>query len=190
MIEFSNSPIAVISTLTLIGLLAVSTVSDLAEHRIPNQLLLPALVIGLTLHLIDGGISAVLTSLGGFTVGLAFMLPLYLMGGMGAGDVKLLGVAGDFLGPWGVLVAGTVTLIAGAVLALVFVAWQLGSRAVAEQPATGIEGHAGPETRSRDGNPASAQVRGASFAYAPAISVGVVFAMWQQGLLTALLPTG
>jgi prepilin peptidase CpaA len=190
MIEFSNSPIANVSTLTLLCVLAVSTASDLAEHRIPNQLLLPALIIAVGLHLIAGGMPAVLTSLAGLTVGLAFMLPLYLMGGMGAGDVKLLGVAGAFIGPWGVLVAGTVTLIAGAVLALVFVAWQLGSRAVADQAATYMEAHAGPETGSRESNTASAQVRGASFAYAPAISVGVVFAMWQQGLLTALLPTG
>jgi prepilin peptidase CpaA len=37
---------------------------------------------------------------------------------MGAGDVKLLAAAGSFLGPYGALVGGLSTLLAGGVLAI------------------------------------------------------------------------
>lgn len=189
--EYLSNPMALILSLALLAVVAVSTASDLAEHRIPNALLLPALLVALGLHLIAGGMPAAIHSLGGFVVGFAFLLPLYLMGGMGAGDVKLLAVAGAFLGPWGALIAGIVTLIAGGVLALLLVAWQLGRRFVAHLQATDIRsGTPLTDADPRRGDAPAATVRGTGFAYAPAIAVGVVFAMWQQGLLMALVPTG
>ena len=54
-------------------------------------------------------------------MGLALFLPFYLLGVMGAGDVKLMAMVGAFIGPSHVLWAALYTLVAGGVLALVWV---------------------------------------------------------------------
>jgi prepilin peptidase CpaA len=46
-------------------------------------------------------------------------LILYLMGGMGAGDVKLMGAAGAFLGAKGVAIAATISVLIGLAYAIV-----------------------------------------------------------------------
>ena len=51
--------------------------------------------------------------------GIAFFIIPYLMGGMGAGDAKLVGAIGAIIGPKGVLIASLFTAIAGGVYALI-----------------------------------------------------------------------
>ena len=51
-------------------------------------------------------------------MGVGLFLPLFLLRGMGAGDVKLLGAVGAWLGPAVVLWAGLFATLAGGVLAL------------------------------------------------------------------------
>ena len=65
-----------------------------------------------------------LWSLGGAAAGLLILLPVYAIGGVGAGDVKLLAAAGSFLGPAGTLIAAVATLGAGGVLALAALGWR------------------------------------------------------------------
>ena len=103
---------------SLLAVLIISSVTDLAWHRIPNVLLLSALVLALILQASGNGLDGMLSAAAGLLVGLAFLMPLHVMGGMGAGDVKLLGVVGAFLGPWGAFVAGVAALIVGAILGI------------------------------------------------------------------------
>jgi prepilin peptidase CpaA len=58
-------------------------------------------------------------SLAGWAVGVALFLPMFLLRGMGAGDVKLLGAVGAWLGPMGALWSGLFAIFAGGVMALV-----------------------------------------------------------------------
>ena len=108
----------------LFVVLVVAVATDLTNHRIPNLLLWPALSLALMLHIMSGGIAGLTTAAGGLTLGLAMLLPVYALGGMGAGDVKLLGVVGSFLGPWGAVVAGMATMMAGAILGITVIVWQ------------------------------------------------------------------
>ncbi len=171
---------------SLLTVLLVSSVTDLAWHRIPNALLLPALVLALILQASGDGLDGLLSAATGLIVGLVFLMPLHAMGGMGAGDVKLLGVVGAFLGPWGALVAGVAALISGAVLGIAYIAWRSFRPILAYQ--------AWKLTQWRyAGNPRApaplclvTPIRGSGFAYAPAIAAGAVFEMWQQGLLSQL----
>jgi hypothetical protein len=63
---------------------------------------------------------ALLVAIQGLFVGLVALLPMYLLRAMGAGDVKLMGLVGVFLGPLHVLGATLSILLVGGVLALVF----------------------------------------------------------------------
>ena len=97
-------------TYFLIATVLVAAVTDVFTHRIPNNLLAPALVLALLTGIATGGVMGLMSSLAGLVVGFAMLLPIYSMGAMAAGDVKLLAVAGAFLGPEGALVAGQTVL--------------------------------------------------------------------------------
>jgi len=60
----------------------------------------------------------------GTIVGLVLLLPAYAIGGMGAGDVKLMAMVGAFLGPVSALGAVLTTLVVGGVLALTVALWR------------------------------------------------------------------
>jgi leader peptidase (prepilin peptidase)/N-methyltransferase len=93
--------------------LVVLTVTDLEERRIPNRIVVPALVVALLAQTIrDPSIEWIVSALaaGGFF----FVAALVYPPGLGMGDVKL----GAFLGAWlGRHVA--VAFFAGSVIALV-----------------------------------------------------------------------
>lgn len=93
---------------------------DLRHRRIPNRLLLAGVVVGIAVRLSLGGIGGLLDSLAGMGVGLAILMPGYLAGKTGAGDVKLLATVGTFLGPYPVLLAGLASIAVGGLIALGF----------------------------------------------------------------------
>lgn len=109
------------SGLEIILLLLVfqAAASDLAWRRIPNVLVLAGLLLALVLHWRLGGGNALLAQgLAGAGVGMLLFLPLYALGGMAAGDVKLVAMAGSFVGPWQALQLALLSALAGGVLAL------------------------------------------------------------------------
>lgn len=109
-----------ISMAVLLILLTVAAWCDVTSYRIPNLLIGIGLVVGLLIRLSFGGVTELLPGLQGLLVGIAVLLPLYLLRGMGAGDVKLMGLVGVFLGPLHVLGALFGTLLVGGVLSLLF----------------------------------------------------------------------
>jgi prepilin peptidase CpaA len=76
----------------------VGGMHDLLTRRIPNWLTFPAMLLGLIGQAWLFGASGALDSLLGILLGLAVLLPVYLLGYMGAGDVKLLMAVGAWLG--------------------------------------------------------------------------------------------
>lgn len=103
-------------------LLLFACLFDLRQRRIPNRLLAIGLLAALVLQLGSGPPSALLTSyLAGFALGLLMFLPLYLLGGMAAGDVKLMATVGAFVGPALVFQSSLATYCFGGVMALAIV---------------------------------------------------------------------
>jgi len=82
-------------------------------------LTLGATAVAIALQGVTGGWSTLASSALGFVVGLALFFPLYALGGMGAGDVKLLGAIGAWLGPAGAVWTGLYGAVAGGIMALI-----------------------------------------------------------------------
>ncbi len=103
------------------GLLAAAAVAavwfDLRERRIPNALTVGALLAALLVR-VPEGLGAVGSGLLGAAIGFILFLPLFLVGGLGGGDVKLMTAFGAFLGPERLFPALLVTALVGGVLAL------------------------------------------------------------------------
>jgi prepilin peptidase CpaA len=109
----------IVPLVALIVVLAISVFTDLTSNRIPNAITLPAIVFAFAWQGTLTGWGGLITAGGGFGIGLAAFLPLYFLGGMGAGDVKLMAATGGLLGPSATVVAVGVTLVIGGAMGLV-----------------------------------------------------------------------
>ncbi len=91
--------------------LLILTIIDLEHELLPDRITIPGVVIGLALAVIapldrptiaslgtSGALDAVLQSIIGLLVGGGFLFILYLFGGMGGGDWKLMAMIGAFVG--------------------------------------------------------------------------------------------
>lgn len=168
-------------TVGVLLVVAVAAGWDLARNRIPNLLNALALAGALSLGVLASGWSGAANALAGVAVGGGIFIPLYLLGGMGAGDVKLMAAAGAFLGPSGALMAAVSSLIAGGALGLGLLAWRLvGRRSMVEQLLAGDAGSTGGFRATLHG------ARKERFPYAVAIATGVAVSVYLQGSLAGL----
>ena len=106
----------------LIPLLVIGTIAsiwDLRTGRIPNALTFGAALVAIVVRLVVGGPAAAGWAMVGWAVGCALFMPVYLLGGMGAGDVKLLAAIGAWVGPMAALKVAFFSTLAGGVLAIV-----------------------------------------------------------------------
>jgi prepilin peptidase CpaA len=161
----SNAALLVLAA----GALA-ATIIDIRTRRIPNEL--TAAMSGVGLALAATGTSGItpLAAFGGLFLGLIVMMPGYMLGATGAGDVKLMAAIGAILGPALVMSAFLFTAVSGGVLALA-VATRRG-RVGATLAGTGrmIAAPAGARQEIRTAQPKQ------RFAYGPAIAIGSVLA--------------
>lgn len=90
---------------------------DLRSRRIPNALTLGGALAGLIASAVAAGMGGVWYSAAGWALATAMWLPLYALGGMGAGDVKLIAAIGAWLGPLAIFYTALYSAVAGAVMA-------------------------------------------------------------------------
>ena len=102
----------------------VTAVTDVWKFKIYNALTLPLLITGLVYHGVVEGSVGLAGSLGGICFGFAVLFLPYLMGGMGAGDVKLLAAIGSWLGLPFTLYVFLASAIAAGVYAIALIVWQ------------------------------------------------------------------
>lgn len=114
-----NWPIWIV-TITLV----VAAVIDGVQLKVPNWITFPLIVSGLVYSSLAFGWSGLGWSLFGMFVGLALLLPAYAIGGMGAGDVKLLAGVGAWVHATHTLYGFCISAIVGAVLAVVMVLYK------------------------------------------------------------------
>ena len=102
-----------------LGVVVAAAVIDVRTRRIPNLLTFGTAGVALIYALWTNGLHGLALSAAGWATGIAVFLPMFLLRGMGAGDVKLLGAVGSWLGPGAVLYAALYSALAGGVLALI-----------------------------------------------------------------------
>lgn len=107
-----------------VALALVAGWTDWRNRRIPNWLTVPGFFVGVAANVLVNGLAGLKASLLGAGLGLLVLLPFVFLRSLGAGDWKLAGALGAFVG-WEVLVdllMGSV-LVAG-VMALVLVIYK------------------------------------------------------------------
>lgn len=83
----------------LLALLSCAAVIDVRQRRIPNWLNLLLILSGLARSLLPGSGLTPVQSLLGMATGAAVPFVLFVIGALGAGDVKLMAGVGAWLGP-------------------------------------------------------------------------------------------
>jgi prepilin peptidase CpaA len=104
--------------------LIVAAYIDGKQLRVPNWLTYPMVASGLVYSAVAGGWAGLGDGLLGMVVGLLCLLPLYAVGGMGAGDVKLLAGVGAWVGATVTFYAFCVSTVVGAVIAVLMVLYR------------------------------------------------------------------
>jgi prepilin peptidase CpaA len=100
-------------TLSVLALLAVASVSDVTQHRIPNALVVGVAGVSLAQAAVRGGFVALGSSLLAIVVVGALIWPAWTRRWIGGGDLKLAAATGAWLGVTSVptfLVASSVTI--------------------------------------------------------------------------------
>jgi prepilin peptidase CpaA len=92
-----NTAPVILWTLTL-ALTLSAALLDWRSRRIPNWLTVPGLILGVAVNTALTGWHGTLFALGGAGLALLILLPLVLLRALGAGDWKLMGAVGAFLG--------------------------------------------------------------------------------------------
>jgi prepilin peptidase CpaA len=106
--------------------LVLAFITDIRLHKIPNWLTYPVIFLAILSYSVVNGWHGLLFSIEGLALGLVMLMPFYMIGGMGAGDVKLMGAVGAALGPGHLFYAFFCTAIAGGVYAAIVLLLQAG----------------------------------------------------------------
>lgn len=106
----------------LILVLIICFTTDITRQKIYNKVIFPSIVAAVMFNIWLSGFEGLKLSLWGFATGFGILLIPYILGGMGAGDVKLLSFIGAIKGSIFVLnTAIYMALIGGAVAILVII---------------------------------------------------------------------
>jgi len=139
----------------LVGVIA--TAEDLWRQRISNVVTGCAFCAGVCARTVIYGVDGALEAMLAAMLGSAAFLVFFLAGGMGGGDIKLMGAFGAIVGTGQIVVAAVMAAILGALIALGFVGVAAAKRLLV----------------ARDQNQHVLWLRKLSIPYAPAITLGV-----------------
>ena len=174
---FEGAPVALAAGLVFSTILVVAAIGDLRTRRIPNKLVAVLAVAGIVYSVMRVPVvPGLLQAGGGLLAGLACWLPFYMLGWLGAGDVKLYAAAGAWLGPARAVEGALVGALFGAVLSLI---WMMKSQGVKETAQTLGMAAASPEMLARS----SGSGKHSTLPYGVAIALGAIWAGWMPRIL-------
>jgi prepilin peptidase CpaA len=109
-------PLVVVALATL-----AASVTDLWKFKVYNILTLPMLLLGVVVSTWLGGWGGLTSSLLGAGLGFGLLVAFFAVGGVGAGDVKLLTAVGAWIGPYLTYQVFVASALFGGLYALVLV---------------------------------------------------------------------
>jgi prepilin peptidase CpaA len=98
--------------------------TDWRSRRIPNWLTVPTLLLGIVMNSVAAGWTGAKESLLGAGLGLGILLPFVLIRSLGAGDWKLIGALGAFLGPSRLITVLMWTILIAGLMAVLMIIWK------------------------------------------------------------------
>jgi prepilin peptidase CpaA len=120
-----------VAWIVLAAVLVAAAVFDLRRGTVYNWLTYPAILAGLALGAVQGAAAGdtaggLVDHIVGFGFGFGVLLAAYVLGGMGGGDVKLMGAVGALLGwkDWAALEAVFYSFLVGAAVGLILMVWR------------------------------------------------------------------
>ena len=96
--------------IVLLLILMAAVYTDYRQNRIPNWIIVFGIVSGLLISFIHNGIGQMCEGLLGMILPVVLLYPVFMIGGLGAGDIKLFAVAGSYLGIKGVTISFIVAI--------------------------------------------------------------------------------
>ncbi len=146
----------------------VAVYTDTRHGLITNRLTFPTMALGLVLHAVVGGWTGLGTAALGCAAGLGLLIIPFLLGGLGAGDVKLMAALGAVVGPAAVFSTFIYSAFLGGLIALVILVRKHGWSGLLGTVLTGWRGLISPEMQT---------TRITGFPYAAAIFAGLFAAI-------------
>lgn len=112
----------------LLLVISICVITDLKSRTIYNVVIFPALTAAFVIQAVTGGWNGLADSFLGFILGFCILIIPYLLGGMGAGDVKLLALVGALQGASFVFDTAVYMALIGGVIALAVILFKDGIR--------------------------------------------------------------
>lgn len=113
-----------ISIFVILIVVLVSAITDILKQKVYNVVTYPSIIVGFLLGVLEGGKAGFYSSIIGFSVGFFILLICHILGGMGAGDVKLMGAIGALGGYPFILNALFFSVLVGGIISLSILIWQ------------------------------------------------------------------
>ncbi|MEO0074813.1 MAG: A24 family peptidase [candidate division WOR-3 bacterium] len=114
----------IIQTIILILMLICCFITDLTKQKIYNWVTLPGIGLGFLINGIFSGMVGLKSAGLGFSIGFSFLFIIFLVGGMGGGDVKLMGAIGALKGYPFVISALVYSILVGGFIAFAVLIWK------------------------------------------------------------------
>lgn len=114
----------IIAYALLIALIVICFYTDLVHKKIYNWATLPGIAIGFLLNGVFAGLPGLKSSGIGFAIGFGCLFLLFLLGGMGGGDVKLMGAIGAIKGYPFIISALVYSILVGGFIAFAVLIWK------------------------------------------------------------------
>ncbi len=105
--------------IVLLLILIAAVYTDYRQNRIPNWIVVFGIISGFIISFIHGGMGLFLEGLLGMVLPVIILYPVFMIGAIGAGDLKLFAVVGSYLGIKGITISFIIAFIVGAIISLV-----------------------------------------------------------------------
>ena len=161
-------------------LLVIACVTDVRWRRIPNALVVTLALTGFAFSVwVEPWLVGLGRAMGGLALGFGIWIVFYVIGAIGAGDVKLFAAAGAWLGPAATWRAALVGAAIGGVLAIVMLVRERRTRQGLENVMTSISTRSMAVLATATGGSNSRQLP-----YGVALACGALVVAWVPGILT------